>query len=63
MAGMAAAAFRLSAPDASLVVAAEVFGRTQSFVDPDLIGLGCACVAEYRGSSQRSCCEICAAQR
>ncbi len=46
MAGMAAAAFRPSAPDASLVVAAEVFGRMQSFVDPDRIGLGGARPAE-----------------
>lgn len=46
MAGMAAAAFRPSAADAPLVVAAEVFGRTLSFVDPDRVGLGGAQPAE-----------------
>ncbi len=40
MAGMAAAAFRSTASDASLVVATEIFGRTLSFVDPDRVGLG-----------------------
>jgi pyruvate/2-oxoglutarate dehydrogenase complex dihydrolipoamide acyltransferase (E2) component len=40
MAGMAAAAFRPSAADAPLIVAAEAFGRMQRFVDPDRVGLG-----------------------
>jgi pyruvate/2-oxoglutarate dehydrogenase complex dihydrolipoamide acyltransferase (E2) component len=40
MAGMAAAAFRQSAAAAPLIVAAEAFGRTQRFVDPDRVGLG-----------------------
>jgi len=46
MAGMAAAAFRPSAADAPLIVAAEAFGRTQRFVDPDRVGLGGARPAE-----------------
>ncbi len=48
MAGMAAAAFRPSATDAPLVVAAEVSGRTLSFIDPDWVGLGGAQPAEAR---------------
>lgn len=42
MAGMAAAAFRPSAADAELVVAAYAFGAARSFVNADRSGLGSA---------------------
>ncbi|MGC2787906.1 MAG: biotin/lipoyl-containing protein [Roseiarcus sp.] len=42
MAGMAAAAFRPSAANAELVVAAYAFGAARSFVDADRAGLGSA---------------------
>ena len=48
MAGMAAAAFRPSASVTPLVVAAEIFGRTLSYVDPDRVGLGGAQPTEVR---------------
>ncbi len=46
MAGMAAAALRQGAPDGSLIVAAEAFGRKRLYADPDRLGLGRAKAAE-----------------
>ena len=48
IAAMAAAAYRPGAANAPFVVAAEAFGRTRGFLDPDRVGLG---AAQASGSS------------